>query len=493
MMRTTACLLALLAPLVVVASSRARAAGGLDDFRETEEFGRLFVEAVNSADAEFRLRTARMIFSELSPPEGRDDRRIDLMQRVSSRLGALEFHHAEVSTMVIGDSKRHSMHLFVRSAGDGGWKDLQFRLDPDPPHRIAELVFIADVAEPVYLPNGPITAPHVIDWLNGYVDRLVSEEDLSGAILIATRDRILIERYFGFADSARSRPCGPETRFNLGSGNKMFTALAAAKLVAEGRLSYGSELTRFFPDFPDSSWIASATLGHLLSHTSGLNEYWTGSTDAGIKRLRTMRELLPVISAAGTGFRPGARAEYSNSNFVLAGLVVEAASGVDYFDFIRRTIYEPCGMVDTDSYPMDGSIAGLAEPLVGKPRAWRIARGGYRGTAAGGGFSTARDILRFSRCLVDGKIVPAEVLAEMTRSHTEHLPDTDLDYGYGFLRERGADGAASFGHGGIARGVNFEYRYFPGRETALIAFCNQDNGAYDSLRKTATRLITEER
>ncbi|MGQ0721132.1 MAG: serine hydrolase [Candidatus Eiseniibacteriota bacterium] len=146
-------------------------------------------------------------------------------------------------------------------------------------------------------------------------------------------------------------------------------------------------------------------------------------------------------------------------------------------------------------------FASRTPPLGEGARGWaRIRRRGsliawadVASQASRWSFSTARDVLRFGQCLVEGRIVAPEILAEMSSSHTDHIAGAQTDYGYGLIREKSADGVFSIGHGGIASGVNFEYRYFPERSLTLVAFSNQDNGAYDSLRKTATRLITGER
>lgn len=469
------------------------ASGGDQPLRAAEEAGRRFVEAVNSGDGELRLATARAVYSEATLQARGDEAIVGLMERLAGDFGDLEFHHAEANAFRIGKETRHSLHVFVRAAKYERWKDLQFQLEAAPPHRIVNLIFIADVAEPVYLPNGAISDPHTLSWLDAYVDRLVAEEDLSGALLIAAGGRPLIERYFGFADSARTVPCSAATRFNLGSGNKMFTALALAKLVEEGATAFDTPIAGYLPELSHREWAAKATVGHLVSHTAGAGEYWTDATREALTRVKTLEDFVPLIEAAGIDFEPGTRFHYSNSNFILAGLVIERITGGDYHDFVRERISRPCGLADTDAFRNDGSAANLAEPLVGTPGAWSRVRGAFRGSSAGGGYSTARDMLRFSRCLVEGRIVGKDMLGTMTRSYSAHLPESQVDYGYGFIRETSPDRVFSYGHGGIARGVNFEYRYFPASDVTLVMFCNQDNGAYDSLRKTATRLITGER
>ena len=100
-------------------------------------------------------------------------------------------------------------------------------------------------------------------------------------------------------------------------------------------------------------------------------------------------------------------------------------------------------------------------------------------------------MLRFSRGLVTGRVVSRETLAWMTRT-SPVAKSGSFDCGYGFLLYRVGQ-VPSFGHGGITAGVNFEYRYFPGNDITFVAFSNQDNGAYDDLRKNVIRLVTGER
>jgi hypothetical protein len=101
-------------------------------------------------------------------------------------------------------------------------------------------------------------------------------------------------------------------------------------------------------------------------------------------------------------------------------------------------------------------------------------------------------MLRLACALTGCRIVAPATLAEMTASRADGVPDAS-PYGYVFIPEQTRGGVRSFGHGGIANGVNFELRCFPGNDVTLIAFSNQDNGAYDDLRKNVTRLITGER
>jgi CubicO group peptidase (beta-lactamase class C family) len=371
-----------------------------------------------------------------------------------------------------------------------------------------KLAFVADTAEPVFLPNGALDDPGTVAWLNRYVEKMVREEDLSGAVLVARGDRTIYQRSFGAQDAARRVPITAErTRFNLASGNKMFTALLALSLVEEGALRLDQTIADFLPDFPDSALARRITIAHLLSHSSGLGDYLSVARTREGGRATRIEEFLPFayeeFREHGPYFAPGTDHRYSNTGFLLLGRILERATGEDYYALVRKRIYEPLGMTRTDHYLMDGSTPDLAVPWAkadadgsGAPasgRRWKEARHGLRGTSAGGGFSTCADMLRFARGLVEGRIVSRATLARMTTPQPPLDPDEAESYGLGFLLDVRRGVVRSFGHGGIAPGVNFELRYVPDQDVTLIAFCNQDNGAYDDLRKNLDKLVTGDR
>ncbi len=453
-----------------------------------ERYGEQYVLALNSGSAESYTKTIDAIYAASTLEKVGLARLQKQMERLHNDLGTVEYHHAELAEFKMGETISRVLHVYAKPSAAAMWRDFQFRLENNPPFKITELAFIAEVAEPVYLPNGAITDSNTLSWLNSYLDKLIAQNDLAGSVLIAEGERIVFERTYGFADAKRAVKVTSETRFNLGSGNKMFTALAVAQLVAAGKLSYDMPLIKFFPDFPQREFAEKATIHHLLSHISGIGEYWTEEYEKHRQELRTLHDYLPWIYQAGIRFQPGKEFSYSNSNFLLAGLIIEQASGVNYFDYIRQNIYQPLAITASDSYFMSDEKAGLAAPLKRDGKGWAVAEHGLRGNSAGGGYSTTRDMLKFARGLVAGKIISKENLNTLLTSKTRGLSEA-LEYGYGFiLSDEGK--VPSFGHGGIASGVNFELRYFPQYDMTFVAFCNQDNGAYDDLRKNVIKLIT---
>ncbi|MCB1025157.1 MAG: serine hydrolase, partial [Acidobacteria bacterium] len=200
------------------------------DREQIENYGAVFVRAINSGDTGLHAKTVEDSFSKTVINSDGIPKITSLFPRLREAFGELEYHHSELTEFKIGDRMSYVLHVYARAKGAKDWKDIQLRIEPEKPHKIEKIAFVADVAEPIFLPNGSVSDPNTINWLGGYIDKLVAENDLSGSVLIARGDKPIYTREFGFADAARTRKIDSETRFNLASGNKMFTAIAVAQL-----------------------------------------------------------------------------------------------------------------------------------------------------------------------------------------------------------------------------------------------------------------------
>lgn len=458
-----------------------------------EIWGDQFIKAIQSTSAAEQEAIILQIFSDAALANPGKDRLLAFINRMQNEFNPLEYHHTDLIAVEMSPGNiSRVLHIYLRKKDDPMWRDIQMRLDPAPPYKLLNVAFIAEVAEPVSLPNGDITQKMTLDWLDQYVQKLVKENDLSGSAMIAKGDQILFEKYFGYSDSAKTRPVDAKTLFNLGSGNKMFTALAIVKLQEQGKLKFSDKLTTWFPDFPKPEWAEKVTVHHLLTHTSGVREFWRKETVAEMRRCTTWRQLLPIIYSSGFDVEPGTEAGYSNSNFILLGAIIEKVSGQDYFDYVQHLIYDKAGMKESGTFVYDRAAKPIAMPLTRNGnQGWKEAEHGKRGSPAGGGYSTVRDMLLYSKGLKTNAFVSAESLKNMTTDKTAGLKDA-FPYGYGFIPQKNG-GEFSYGHGGIASGINLEFRYFPRLDITMVVFSNQDNGAFDDLKKNMVKLISGER
>jgi len=183
---------------------------------------------------------------------------------------------------------------------------------------------------------------------------LVTDQEPGAAVLVIADGRVVLEQGYGVTDLRTRRPIDARTNFRLASVTKQFTAAAVMLLVRDGKLRYEDHLADIFPDFP--AYGRSITVRQLLNHTSGLPDYEdlmpspdparavedVQINDAGVLELLKRQE-------AGR-FAPGTRWAYSNSGYVLLGLVVEKASGVPFDEFLRQRVFIPLRMIGTVAY-----------------------------------------------------------------------------------------------------------------------------------------------
>lgn len=247
--------------------------------------------------------------------------------------------------------------------------------------------------------------------LGDAVDSLAKAQQFSGVVLIAQNGAPVVERAYGMADREAGRPNDIETAFNIGSINKLFTAIAMRQLAAAGKLNLDSSLGKAWPDYPNRD-ARRVTIRQLLEHKSGIGgDIFAAPTGRTRHDLRTLADFLPLFVNEPLRFEPGARQEYSNAGFIVLGLLVERLSGERYTDYVRRHIYEPAGMTRTGHWPVDSLPSNTAIGYVqGAERRenaqWvrNTDRLPGRGSSAGGGYSTAHDLLRLLNALRAGKI-----------------------------------------------------------------------------------------
>jgi CubicO group peptidase (beta-lactamase class C family) len=357
------------------------------------------------------------------------------------------------------------------------WEAFVLNVDPAAPELIAGLRF-APARPPSDLPPPePLTEEQLVGELRSYVERLAREDAFSGTVLLAKGGQVLFQGAYGLASKRFNVPNRIDTKFNLGSMNKMFTAVAIAQLVERGQLAFDDPLGKYL----DESWLKreileQVTIHHLLTHTSGLGSYFTEEfQDSSRLRFRIVDDYKPLVRDEELAFEPGTDWRYSNTGMLLAGAVIEQVSGQSYFDYVRANIFEPAGMGNTDSYEMDKPVPNLAIGYSRTADGWEnnIFKHVVKGGPAGGGFSTVQDLLRFDQALRAGKLVSRQS-AELLWSAKPEA--NSPDYGYGFTVQ-GPPENRIVGHGGGFAGINANLDMFLDRGYTAAVMSNYDNGA----------------
>jgi D-alanyl-D-alanine carboxypeptidase len=237
-------------------------------------------------------------------------------------------------------------------------------------------------------------------------------DTFSGVVLLAKDGKAIFRQAYGMADLGLKVPNNPETKFNLGSINKMFTRTAVEQLALDGKLAFEDTIAKWLPDYPDKDVAAKVTVRQLLDMRSGLGDFFGPAFhDAAKDRFLTPRDYFPLFTGKPLLFAPGSEQRYSNAGYLVLGAIVEAASGQSYYDYVREHIYKPAGMADTDSWELDVPVPNRAAgytldgprgPAPGGGRRNNLFLTSFKGSSAGGGYSTVDDMLRFDTALRSG-------------------------------------------------------------------------------------------
>ena len=357
-------------------------------------------------------------------------------------------------------------------------------------------IFLAAAANCILalgLPAEP--TPDVGQEFNSYFASLVAENKLSGVVLVAKDGVTVASKAAGVANKATNAPIDLNTKFNLGSMNKMFTAVAIAQLAQAGKLSFTDTVGKHLPDYPNKEVAEKVTIHHLLTHTSGMGMYFNEKFMAQRDKMVTVAAHLPLFAADQLAFPPGEKFQYSNAGFMVLGAIIEKLSGQDYYSYVQEHIYKPAGMSDTGFYEPGKEIPNLAVGYTkmspnGQPGEEVRDNNNIRevkGGPAGGGFSTAPDLVKFQQALFGYKL--------LDKAHTELVTTGKVEgprgmgkYGYGF-GDNSLGGKHSVGHNGGAPGIAADFQMFPESGYTAVALMNTDPPALMPVAKAIRERI----
>jgi CubicO group peptidase (beta-lactamase class C family) len=366
---------------------------------------------------------------------------------VARRIGAFMDWQARggMDVMEVTLSEPHRIEAVVRQPLTDERRVLGVQVEAGPPHRV-EALLVGRAPLPVLSP--PLDDRAAADAFIAYTGRLADIGRFSGAVLIARHGRILAQKAWGLANRDFDVPNNVETRFNVGSIGKAWTALALAQLIEAGKLSFQDPLSKFI-DYPDAASAAKIRIEHLLSHTSGLGCYFNDVYDrTARKHIRTVDDYLALAKDQPLTFEPGTDWRYSNAGFIVLGKVIEVITGRTYSDHVHANVLAPTGMDRSGLLELDRVNKNLA---VGYSERWsadgvevlnnlfdHVVRGG----PAGGGFATVGDLFRFTEALRDGKLVSRPMVELLTTAKPELGAPL---YGFGFGIH---PGRVLYGHSG---------------------------------------------
>lgn len=368
-----------------------------------------------------------------------------------------------------------SCKVLLQEKNSDQFAEATVEVDPTPPHVLKKIAIDA-IPRPAGYAIPRMSQAAAIAALRARLEKAAAAGDFSGTALVAKDGKPIFTGAYGMADREKQVPNTLDTKFRIGSMNKMFTATAIVQLAQAAKLKLDEPLIRALPDYPNKAYASKVTIQQLLTHTGGAGDIFGPDFDQHRLELKTLEDYVKLYGKRDPTFEPGTNWDYANYGFLLLGVVVEKVSGQDYYTYVREHIFIPAGMNSTDSLPEDQPVAKRSVGYMRDDNGTKAVPNDptlpYRGTSAGGGYSTVSDLLAFANALETNKLLDAEHTALLTtgKAETRRGPK----YAYGFFDATSEDGVRCFGHGGGAPGMNGELQICQQSGYTVAVLANQD-------------------
>lgn len=349
------------------------------------------------------------------------------------------------------------------------------------------LIAVFAVTAAAIFAQGPAPASDIGAKVDEYMNARLDAKGYGGAVLIMKDGKPVAAKGYGFADAEAKTPIKPDTKFRIGSVTKQFTAALILMLQEDGKLSVQDPVCKHLDPCPEA-W-APVTLHHLLSMTSGITSI-TGlpnwRTELRFKDL-SPAESIAQVSALPLKAKPGEVYEYSNTNYIVLGHIIEKVTGKTYEQVLNERIVRPLGLKNTG---LDGK------------KQLQNAAFGYtfrNGTnvradnssiitpfSAGSMYSTTEDLYAWQTALLDGRVFKNKSTLDAM------LTPNKNDYAYGFIVATDRKGRKRVTHGGGIEGFLSDAVYFPQEKLFIAALTNNDRGAVGEVMAALDAIVAGE-
>jgi len=317
--------------------------------------------------------------------------------------------------------------------------------------------------------------------LQGYV----TQQDWAGNVAIVYDGKQIVRAAYGMGDRTWQIPTRPDAVYRVGSVTKMFTAVTVLQLVQAGQMSLDASVRTYLPDLPPA-W-QPITIRHLLTHTSGAPEYMssTNSFRTLMRVERTPPAVLALIQDRPLRFVPGSKYEYSNTNYVALGMIIEKLTGKTYVDVIESRFLRPLGMTHSGYFDYTRIVPALVPGYLREDGRLQIMFHIAPSMlyAAGNLYSTIDDLLLWDRALHD-----TDALGLSPALKDEMFRNQGFGYGLGAFVEK-IDGEAAVGHGGTLPGYQLGYERFTRLPLTVLVLTNVSPTDIDKMARDLAKLF----
>lgn len=332
---------------------------------------------------------------------------------------------------------------------------------------------IAVTAQPA---GHPAPAEKAIDSLfAGY-----SGDNPGASVMVIQHGKAVYAKSFGMADISNKVKVTPATNFRLASFTKQFTAMCIMMLEEQGKLSLNDPLSKYFPSFP--SWAKAITIQHLLTHTSGIVGYESMIPDSATIPVLEAEVVRLLSTCDSVYFKPGEKYSYSNSAYVLLGVIVEKASGKSFHGFLMANIFKPLGMKGS-------TVNGLAAKITKRAYGYTVRKDSVLQTdqsttsytlGDGGIYSSINDLFKWDQALYTTKLVKAATLERIYAIQPATSKEPGSGYGYGWII-RTINKERWVSHSGGSRGFSTWITRNPAQQFSIIILTNRSGQNLDVL------------
>ena len=455
------------------------------------EYLKNYLDAFNSGDS--------LVWRDFIQQDPQASDSASVFQRRMNFFKSMYTDLGEITVEDISRSKDFTINCLVRASNTKGpyeWLNLIIELNPQPPHEMAGIeIRPADNPANKEL-YGQMSEASLPAYVDSFVTDLADKDEFSGAVLVAKDGKPIFAKAYGMACKRYDVFNRVDTKFNLGSMNKMFTGVAIGQLAEQGKLSFDDPIIKYVPDYPNKEVAEKVTIHQLLTHTSGMDSYWEELWQADWPQIRTVQQLVDLFADKPLLFEPGERFHYSNSGPVVLGLIIERITGMSYYDYIRENIYKPAGMENTDCYELDRPVPNLAMGYTrrgytpgSEDTLWRnnLYMHTAKGGPAGGGYSTVIDLLKFDIALRNHKLLSKKFTDIVTTGKVER--SAEVKYAFLFGDEL-VNGQRVIGHNGGAPGINGSLGIYLDSGYTVAVLANYDYAAETVARRLRSAITS---
>jgi len=325
-----------------------------------------------------------------------------------------------------------------------------------------------------------------ISEIDKYLNAHVKNLDFSGSVLITREGKILFSKSYGLADYENNVPNRLNTKFRLGSLTKPFTALAVLILQEKKKLNIEDHIIKFIPEYPNGDEIK---IHHLLTHSSGIPNYTAfNQYKMLMKHRKTPFELIEIFKDQELVFKPGTKFEYSNSGYVVLGIIIEKNSGKPYEDYLTESIFDPLEMRDTGFDHHFSIIKDRARGFIKAGDTFENAEYIHPSNAysAGGLYSTVNDLLKFVKAIEENKLVSEETWNNIFESFCP--TGYGSFYGYGWFIDE-VYGKKRINHPGGIQGFSSHLSMMPEEKINIILLCNLEFAPLEVISRGITGIL----